>query len=97
MSDYYYIEEWKTNPMKQYLDTNIKIGDYVKIGTVEGFWVFVINVLKDNKYSGIISNHIVTKQPYNIDDKVIFEKKHIFDYKKSSTAYVSPVDLVVFN
>jgi len=85
----YFVDDWKINPMDQYLNIKLKRGDYVRIGKVEGFWVFVDRIMSEDTYSGIISNFVLSNQDYNIDDRVIFRRKHIFDHKKKSSEIVN--------
>lgn len=85
----YFIDDWKINPMEQYLNIDLKNGDYVKIGKTEDFWVFVDRIISSDTYSGIISNFFLSDQDYNMNDRVIFQKNHIFDHKKDPSEIIN--------
>jgi hypothetical protein len=57
---------------------HIKESDYVKIcHNAERFWVMLTNVNGD-ELTGFVNTDLVNKQPFKLDDKVSFQKRHIF-------------------
>lgn len=57
---------------------NLRESDYVKIShNKERFWVMLTEVDGD-KLTGFVSNDLVRKHPFKCDDKVSFEKRHVY-------------------
>ena len=57
---------------------DIRESDYVKIcHNGERFWVMLTEV-NGNKLVGFVNNDLVREHPFKCDDKVSFEKRHIY-------------------
>ena len=53
-------------------------GSFVKVcHNDERFWVKVTKVVEDKVY-GIVYNKLICGQPFDLRDKIVFEKRHIY-------------------
>jgi hypothetical protein len=74
------VERNKTFPESFFLPdlTELSEGCYVKIcHNHERFWV-IIQTIENNNITGLIYETFFNEQPFNINDVVHFEPRHIF-------------------
>ena len=77
-----YIDNWIKNDFD---NTNIiiEIDNVIKLKNPlgEAFWVVVKEILSNDKFIGIVNNHLINKSKYNYNDMVSFTREDIRDYK----------------
>lgn len=92
----HYTDNWKINTNSFYDETMVTVGDFAKIGKIEGFWVEITEILSENKFIGQISNELLIPTNYKYGDLVIFERKNMMDYKSSRLVTVTTTDYVFY-
>lgn len=77
-----YTDNWIKNDFD---NTNIiiEIDNVIKLKNPlgEAFWVVVKEILSNDKFIGIVNNHLINKSKYNYNDMVSFTREDIRDYK----------------
>jgi hypothetical protein len=63
------------------LINSLKINSFVKVFNKHVFFWIIVKYINNDDIIGIVDNKLITRQRYHYGDKILFNRKNIFELK----------------